>query len=236
MNPNLRSWWDRHPEVRDFAARMIADKAWTPDIQEAVRARFGDELIPTTVQLSRLRTGLARGRWTMPKPEGKRASDTDSLAVISQPAAPEAMQEADPIFIEVPGSLNRITHDEQAGVARHCPCTLPAPEAPTTDMVLDGLMAADGHAPRVRRTQLGYRALGVEVFQSVQDGRAEAPELMDSQIEGATRHSRSPCLKRQVSSGRPRYFADGRIAPCSSPVKAAGITSPTGCVTRRQEP
>ena len=63
-NPYPMHWrfWDAHPSIRKLAIRMMLDE--NAVIQEAIRARFGDNNVPTAEQITLLRNRLTtRSQW-----------------------------------------------------------------------------------------------------------------------------------------------------------------------------
>ena len=64
QNPYPLHWryWDAHPSIRKLAIRMMMDE--NAVIQQAIRARFGDNNVPTEEQITLLRNRMTtRSQW-----------------------------------------------------------------------------------------------------------------------------------------------------------------------------
>ncbi len=64
-------FWDRYPEVREFAAGLVVKLATYAEIMATCAERFGEAYVPSRRHITRLRMGLVNGRWPRPAPDPK---------------------------------------------------------------------------------------------------------------------------------------------------------------------
>lgn len=55
-------FWDMNPEVREFVASLLSTHSHE-EIQALIHERYGEGLVPSQSAISRLRMGIAKGRW-----------------------------------------------------------------------------------------------------------------------------------------------------------------------------
>lgn len=83
-----KTFWDNHPTLMRFAARLIQDEDC--NIQHAIEKRFGAKFRPETQQLKMLREGLETGRFTATAVSPKTLSEP-TLRLFSSEQATECL-------------------------------------------------------------------------------------------------------------------------------------------------
>lgn len=205
MTPKI-GFWDRYPKIRAYAVDLTDQRVPHEEIRQRIGERFGEGRIPSVTMITRLRMGLANGRWSRNGHRRRKKRVPISCAArrnretrtATQPA-PKPVQEPETKSAPTPAARPTQQSEQQ-------------PERKTTGD--DVRKQAAGQVPlELRQYGLVYRGGGeprpVKLPEAVTVLLCGAP--VECRIPGMIRLSGVGCLKRQLKWQR-TYRAGLEIA------------------------